>query len=1089
MKRNLLILFLCLFFVCTSSSISASETIQDGIKISTSFDKAEYQEGDQPEISVYVSNLNEYDVSNVKVENILPSGFLFVDETHAVQEIDVLEAGATIKIDLKLKHIKDDNITSGEQNQNDQNNTNLIVDDENKTNINSTDNDKNSSLSTGDKNKVSYYIVLLLIAVIVILIVRKKRLRKFLGIILCISLVSTVLNSADVYCTENTVEREMFTSTIINYNYKEFEIGTSVYYEISNDKINYIDPNVEELVDAAFNKEGKEELKFEYDNKNLPVTEVNVSYTLVNGTGVVTVEDVSKYSYLSTSVGAVSAPVNFHVYEDEIEKAVIMFKYDPSLLGEIDENALRIAWYDETNQEVVILEDTVLDSINNTISVETNHFSQYIVIDTNKWYEEWAIEQLVIRNFEGPQTPYYNIVFALDGSGSMSGDKEELCEKSTIEFIRNLKGYDKISVMSFDDSTSVYIENTLLKDISMDEIEEKISQIRSGGGTDYEKGLNTALSLIISGRNDEDKEDTISRQSLLIFLSDGEPTTKFSADTLDQLQYLAEIAGCRAVSIGLGNEVNETYLREIAEAGKGSYFYVSNSSQLTDVFSTINDWYVGSTVDSDGDGLPDIVETTGMRTQFGEFIRTDPMNSDTDGDGINDGEEMGTFVFREEGKSEFKISSNPTIPTYFSDESKIVVEKIALKTVKPSYDEMKMMNFTDLYNMYSNYNAIFCARAELLEVAADNLSEMKYQDAQLRVDFKFNTSCVDTKEISKDFDTVNAGSAFSCEVGTTCKNNILNCEEDHNQIIFSVNNLNGIVDTSEAKKERLNALDSWKKLLSEKEMLIQSEFNTAQTQMTNNISTFLDSVQLTKEKAVKQILNSLSNNVEAYIGIPATVPSDIKEGFMNLFNSYINNDLITNISSYEDVEISTDLVNKIFEEIAIGNNTLEFTTSKGIKCTFSYKNTGIWGGAYFEGILTNNSTNETYLIGGTQIEQYKIEKEMTYLKEFADMKIEEVKESFFSDSIGLLYSDELIDFLKDTIENGIFDHLQDVSPLIAQKAEKLYNQINNFKEVEKAYNDIMDLDFSDTDYDDLTEELLEYTNSLNNWYQVMTNVG
>lgn len=51
--------------------------------------------------------------------------------------------------------------------------------------------------------------------------------------------------------------------------------------------------------------------------------------------------------------------------------------------------------------------------------------------------------------------------------------------------------------MNFDDLAAVYIENTSLNNISMTEIEEKLHQINPIGRTDYEKGSNMALILIV----------------------------------------------------------------------------------------------------------------------------------------------------------------------------------------------------------------------------------------------------------------------------------------------------------------------------------------------------------------------------------------------------------------------------------------------------------------------------------------------------------------------------------------------------------------------------------------------------------------
>ncbi|MCI8666629.1 MAG: VWA domain-containing protein [Dorea sp.] len=1097
-KISITFLVLCLLLVGVPSCAMAAEVGQDGIKVTTSSDKAVYQEDEQPEFMVFITNSNKYEVNNVKVENALPGDFSFVDESKADQEIGSLKAGETVEVAFRMTHveIENDGIDIGEEGEEkspdktDQKSNEDKKSDDNSRKDNNLNNDKKNTVETGDIDNVIIYgiIVLVASAVIIGILLKKKQEKRFLTVILCLGISGSFLNVTDALGAENNMQKQLFISTAISYNNIEYEVGTAVHYEIPEREVDQADLNAGILVDTVFNKKGTETLTFEYSDQKLPVTEVSVDYMLADGTGVVTAEDVTRYSYLSMVAGAVSAPVNFHVYEDTLESAVITFKYAPALLGKIDENALKIAWYDEVNQEVVLLEDSVVNTEANTISVAMEHFSQYIVIDTNEWYEKWAVEQLVIRDGEGIQTPYYNIIFALDGSGSMAGSNEQLCEDATIEFIRQLKGDDKISVMSFDDSATVHIENTILNDINMPEIEEKIHQINSTGGTDYQTALNTALSLIISGRENEDEENIKSRQSLLIFLSDGEPTTNYSEDTLEQLRYLSETAGCRAVTIGLGSGVNETYLLEIAEVGQGEYFHVSTPSKLADVFDTINSWYIGSTLDTDGDGLPDIVETTGMRTQFGEFIRTDPNNSDTDGDGISDGKEMGTFIYRDNGKSEFKISSNPTIPTYQSSESKIVVEKIALEPVKPSNEQLKSMSFSDLYDIFCNYQATLCARAELLEVATDYLSETQYQNAQPQVNFKFNVSCADPREGNKDIGEVSAGTRFFCEAKTVCRNNTLGCKEDHNQIIFAVDNNNGFVDISEIQKERLSAEERWKKLLEQKKVMLQSDFNNAQKQMKEKTSTFLDMTQKVKTKAEDRTLKEVQKKVETNIGIPDNVPNDLKVGFLNCFNEYIKNELVTHISSYKNVKTSADLVNKIFKEIETSDKTLKFTTPKGIPCTFTYKKVGAWGATFFCGTLTNNKSNASYPIGGTHVKSEEIQTEMIYLKEYADLKIDEAKDAIISDTKDLLKINELKSFLKDAIKNNIFEMLDEVSPMFSKKAEKLYEETEKFIEVEKEYKDITDIDFIDTDYDKLTKKIEDYTKSLNSWYNLITNL-
>lgn len=1096
MKKKLIVttIALGLFMSAIPLNVSAEEISTDGLQISTSSDKTEYQENENPVITVSISNSNDYNIDNVKIESALPEELVFTDASAPIQEIGILEAGKTAEVSFVMQAapVENDIIETINPDGQTADQNEQVAEPEKQTVSSdkySSYKETHNSVQTGDHMSVWKWVLAMLIAAICFIIAvalnKKNKGKKFLALIMCFGMSGSLLNGIDVNAAGNAVTRQIFTSAVFSYSGTEIETAASISYDIPEDKAAMPEQNSEELTDIIFEKNGTETLTFDYKDQKLPVTDVSVDYTLKNGTGVVEAEDMTYSSYLSTAAGAVSAPVNFHVYEDELENAVITFKYDPSLLGETDPNALKIAWYDEENQQVVLLEDSVVNTSENTISVSTDHFSEYIVIDTNEWYTQWSIEQLVIRDIDGTSTPYYNVIFALDSSSSMSGNKEDLCKEATLAFIRQLKGNDKISVMSFDSNATVYIENKTLNELSMTEIEEKVSNIITSGNTNYEAGLNTALSLIVSGREDDDADGTKARQSLLIFLSDGEPTTDYSDSTLEQLKYLAETAGCRAVSIGLGSGVNENYLMEIADAGQGQYFYVSDPSQLANVFDTINSWYVGSTTDTDQDGIPDIVETTGMRTQFGEFLKTDPNNADTDGDGINDGEEIGTFVYRDNGKSEFKINSNPTIPTYVSNESKIIVKEIALGPVKPSDLELKTMSFEDIYNLFNSYQATFCAEAKLLDLAPDYLSETRYQDAQPVVDFKFNVSCANPDELHKDFGVVTAGSRISFNAETSCTNNLLNCSEDHNKIIFTVNNSNGTVVTDGVKKSSLDVKQSWNEILNRKKEMIKNEFDNVRSDMTNKTSDFLDKIQTTKTTAINNSTAEIENKVQRTIGFPANIPSDLKAGFLQCFYNFITDDLVTQISSYKNVKTSADLVNKIFKEIKTSDDTLEFTTPKGVPCTFKYKSIGWGGAAYFQGTLTNNSTNALYPIGGTQVDNSSIQTEMNYLKEYADLKIEEAKHAIITDTANILQINKLTSFLKDSINDRIFESLENVSPMLSQKAQKLYDAAEKYKKVVDAYEKIADTDFTDTDYDKLTDRIIDYTDALDNWYNTI----
>lgn len=66
------------------------------------------------------------------------------------------------------------------------------------------------------------------------------------------------------------------------------------------------------------------------------------------------------------------------------------------------------------------------------------------------------------------------------------------------------------------------------------------------------------------------------------------------------------------------------------------------------------------TLDSDGDGIPDVVELTGWKTADGEIYRTDPNEADTDSDGLSDSEEAGELISGKGLDAVYAGFTNPT---------------------------------------------------------------------------------------------------------------------------------------------------------------------------------------------------------------------------------------------------------------------------------------------------------------------------------------------------------------------------------------------------------------------------------------------
>ena len=72
----------------------------------------------------------------------------------------------------------------------------------------------------------------------------------------------------------------------------------------------------------------------------------------------------------------------------KFDKATLTYVIDKSKLGDTEFDNLLFLWYDEENDNFVEL-DTILDEENSTVSVETAHFSKYMIVDGKEWYRAW----------------------------------------------------------------------------------------------------------------------------------------------------------------------------------------------------------------------------------------------------------------------------------------------------------------------------------------------------------------------------------------------------------------------------------------------------------------------------------------------------------------------------------------------------------------------------------------------------------------------------------------------------------------------------------------------------------------------------
>lgn len=337
------------------------------------------------------------------------------------------------------------------------------------------------------------------------------------------------------------------------------------------------------------------------------------------------IENVYGEDVLSSEVeGLVGVPVNV-TSSGNFGQATITFHYDKNKLGNTSEDDLAIMWYDEKNDDYVIYdEESVLDKSKGTISYTTTHFSTYLVVNKKKWYKVWKNE----LNYRTSSSKKKNVdfTFTVDASKSMLGEEIKCTKAGLKEFVSEKRGKDRGCVIRFSDTVEVLQKLTK----SSKKIKQGIDDIdiTKGGGT--LEGINKAISQFTSAGYKD-----IGNRKVILLICDGNLT--YDEELVDRAKK-NEIAIC---SILIGDD-NEKIVKRMSEETKGVFMKISAASQMTNALLEMQANILGklSIKDSDGDGLYDVYETTGMLCSNGKIMKTNMAKKDSDGDGVNDGKEV-----------------------------------------------------------------------------------------------------------------------------------------------------------------------------------------------------------------------------------------------------------------------------------------------------------------------------------------------------------------------------------------------------------------------------------------------------------------
>ena len=162
-----------------------------------------------------------------------------------------------------------------------------------------------------------------------------------------------------------------------------------------------------------------------------------------------------------------------------------------------------------------------------------------------------------------------DVVFVIDVSGSMDGQKLSQAKRAAAYVLERLGADDRFAVVAFSRSVRVFGDGLHSSDDAGDAI-EFVDNLDAGGGTNIDGALRQALGLVDS-----------QRPSTVLFLTDGLPTVGLE-DIGGILQSANSVAPERTqlFAFGVGSDVDTVLLDGLAEAFVGSSHYVAEGEAI-----------------------------------------------------------------------------------------------------------------------------------------------------------------------------------------------------------------------------------------------------------------------------------------------------------------------------------------------------------------------------------------------------------------------------------------------------------------------------------------------------------------------------
>lgn len=193
--------------------------------------------------------------------------------------------------------------------------------------------------------------------------------------------------------------------------------------------------------------------------------------------------------------------------------------------------------------------------------------------------EQYVAVSITAPRADTQRRPPLSLAVVIDRSGSMSGAPMEHAKAAAARLIGQLDANDAFAVITYSSSDEVVVPMTRASDANKAAARSAISNIYDDGGTCISCGLNR-------GGGELARTPVSGGLQRIVLISDGQANEGLW-DRGDLLQ-LAQNTASHGVSIsalGVGLDFDEVTMQRIAEVGRGNYYFVEDTAQLSAMFS------------------------------------------------------------------------------------------------------------------------------------------------------------------------------------------------------------------------------------------------------------------------------------------------------------------------------------------------------------------------------------------------------------------------------------------------------------------------------------------------------------------------